>query len=710
MTWWRAYPFIRFTFFFVVGILLESYFHIYFSNIVWIFSGLVLLFIGFSFIKKDVFMQFKSIAIGFFGSIILVLFGIIYTHYHTEKYDKNHIYQQKEEIIAYQIVVQQEVELNKKSYRTIGSITSILTKNNTKQTWKNAKGKILLYFKKDTNNTKNINIEYGDKIIIKNSPQLLTPPHNPNQFDYSGYLSGQNIYHQQFVDKNDYQILSKSIPNYFFYYSLQFRNWCSNTLKYFVKTERESAIAVALLLGVREQMDNEVLEAYSATGLMHVLAVSGMHVGLILFILDLLFFKGWKNHKKNIIRYQYTIIMLFLLWFYAVITGLTPSVLRAVMMFSFMIVGSAISARLSMYNNLGVSCFVLLCFNPFLIFSAGLQLSYMAVWGIVYFQPKLAFYYQPKNRILKEIWLIITVSITAQLVTFPLGLLYFHQFPNYFLLSNLLIIPLSTVVLYIGLATLAFSWLPFVNTFLGGALYYGIWLMNFLTFQLQKLPYSVTDGIFISRYELFLIYGMIFLFALFIKSKKLFYWKYISFLVLILSISRIFYISQIKKQDFILLYHFNKNSSLQITNAQSHFILVDSIFKKEKKNFDFATKTNLIKVGAKNPILHSWEIQKENYQFLGKYSVLNWNEKIILILHQKLKQKEWKYFNDIEPNFVIIRKNALFDWNQIPSHWHKTSLIFDGSNSLRRIKKLDSTKTTQKTHFTHIDGAWKIEK
>ncbi|TAE74686.1 MAG: ComEC family competence protein [Bacteroidetes bacterium] len=710
MSWWRAYPFIRFTFFFVIGIWLESVFNIF--NVfplmfLPIFVGLIVLFLGVYFVKFSRFWQIKSILVGILASCILIIFGIIKTNYYTEKHQKNHIYQQKEEIIAYQALINQEVESRKKTYKTTASITSILTKKG----WKNAEGKVLLYFKKDTNTNKKNELEYGNIIIIKGSPQLLTPSLNPNQFDYSQYLAYQNIYHQQFVDKNQYQITEKTIPNYIFYYSLQFRNWCSNTLKGFVKYERESAIAVALLLGVREQMDSEILEAYSATGLMHVLAVSGMHVGLIVFILDLLFFSTWKKHKKDIVRYQYAIIMLFLLWFYAIVTGLTSSVLRAVMMFSFMIVGNAISTKLSMYNNLGVSCFVLLCFNPFLIFSAGLQLSYMAVWGIVYFQPKLAIYYQPKTYLMRNIWLIITVSITAQLATFPLGLLYFHQFPNYFLVSNLIIIPLSTGVLYIGLATLAFSWLPFVNIFLGILLYYGIWLMNFLTFLLQKLPYAVTDGIFINVFELFLVYGIIFSFALFIKFKKLLYWKYISFLVFIFVISRIFYIYQTHTQNFILLYHFNKNSSLHLAESKNHFIWADSSFEKDKKNFDFATKTNLIKVGSKNPILNDWKVKKENYQFLGKYSVLYWNEKFILILHQKLKQKEWKNLKNIEePNIVIIRKNALFEWNQIPNHWQKTTFVFDGSNGLKRIKKLDSTKTTQKAYFTHFNGAWKIEK
>lgn len=706
MTWWRAYPFIRFSFFLIIGIWLECNFNIYSPMIVLVFLLLIVVFLVGYFLKNSRFWNIKTIFLGGIGSLILIFFGIINTYFYTEKHEKNHIYQEKETIIAYQALINQEVEIRKKTLRTTLKIKAILTKKG----WKNAKGEVLVYFRKDTNTIQKNIVEYGDEIIIKNAPQLLTSPLNPNQFDFSRYLSYQNIYHQQFIDKNQYQVIQKTTPNYTFYYSLQFRNFCSNTLKNFVKSERESSIAVALLLGVREQMDNEILEAYSATGLMHVLAVSGMHVGLIVFLLDFLFFKKWKKHQKNSVRYRYASIMLILLWFYALVTGMTPSVLRAVMMFSIMIVGTAISSRVSMYNNLGVSCFILLCFNPFLMYSAGLQLSYMAVWGIVYFQPKLSYYYQPKNKILREIWLIISVSITAQLATFPLGVFYFHQFPNYFLLSNLLIIPLSTIILYVGLIALAFYWLPFINVILGTTLYYGIWLMNEITFQLQKLPFSVSDGIFIQEYELFLLYGMIFLLALFIKYKKLIYWKYIAFLVLIFVSFRIFYIYQLKKQNFIVLYHFNKNSSLHIASAEKHFVFGDSTFKKEKKNFDFATKAHLVKTGFNKTIINDWQVKKDNYQFLGKYSLLYWNEKMVFILHQKLKQKEWKNLNEITPDFVIIRKNSLFDWEQIPENWNKKTFIFDGSNGLKRIKKLDSTKTTQKTYFTHWQGAWKMEK
>jgi hypothetical protein len=230
--------------------------------------------------------------------------------------------------------------------------------------------------------------------------------------------------------------------------------------------------------------------------------------------------------------------------------------------------------------------------------------------------------------------------------------------------------------------------------------------MNYITFGLQNLPYAVSDGIFINNFEMFLLYGMIICWVYFIEKKEIKYWYFLGGLVFIWGISRFTHIYLQNTKDSIILYHFHQKTGLHITQNKKDLIIADTTL--DKKNWEFATKTYWAKIGTGKPVFKSWEanIEEKPYQFLGKMSVLEWKNKSFLIIHQKLSKKEWQNLKNIQPDFVIIRKNSLFSWEQIPQNWTKTTFIFDGSNGLRRVKELEQEKTTQKTYFTHWQGAW----
>jgi competence protein ComEC len=226
------------------------------------------------------------------------------------------------------------------------------------------------------------------------------------------------------------------------------RDFFLTLIEQHVKTKDELAVASAIMLGYRDYMNADIVQAYASSGALHVLSVSGLHVGVLFLALQ--FLLQWMDKYRQL-KWVKVLLVLAVMFFYAVLTGLSPSVLRAVVMFSFFVIAKAINRDNNMYNVLGISCLLLLFWNPYLITEVGFKLSYLAVLGIVVLYPILQPLLTFKNKLLKGAWSITCLSIAAQIATFPISLYYFHQFPNLFLISNLIIIPASDFVLYLGM-------------------------------------------------------------------------------------------------------------------------------------------------------------------------------------------------------------------------------------------------------------------
>ena len=276
-------------------------------------------------------------------------------------------------------------------------------------------------------------------------------------------------------------------------------------------------VARALILGEKSSLDRETLRTFSSAGAMHVLAVSGLHVGIVMLIFSFLL-KPIKRLPKG--RLLFVICVVLCIWFYALITGMSSSVLLAAVMFSFVIVGKELERENSVYQSIMVSAFILILIEPFVIFQVGFQLSYLAVLGIVFLQPKIYNLFYTKYFLLDKIWQISSVSIAAQLATFPLGLYYFHQFPNFFMISNLIVIPLAFAILIAGMVYFAFFWLPGVNyicfTVLEGLLTF----LNKGVKWVEELPHSIYWGVSIHWFEVFWLYSIILIGAIAFINRK----------------------------------------------------------------------------------------------------------------------------------------------------------------------------------------------
>lgn len=418
-------------------------------------------------------------------------------------------------------------EIPKEKPNSIQVIASVNAVKTDSINWRSSSGEVLLYFKKDSLSS---SILQGDKIYIETNLQDIQSPQNPDQFNYKQYLSFNQIHQQGFVQGDSWKMLSTGHFSVISYAS-NLRNNLLKTLEIHGLSNNELAVASALILGYKDDLDNELKHSYSSAGATHVLAVSGLHVGIIFIAISFVLGVFDKNEKLTFTR---LFIVLGILWAYATITGLSPSVVRAATMFSFVAIGKAFKRDSNIYNTLAGSALLLLIINPYLIMEVGFQLSYLAVLGIVYFQKIIYRRVHVKNKFLDYIWSITSVSIAAQITTFPLGLLYFHQFPTYFFISNLVVIPAAMIIIALGIGLFITSWIPPVAGAFGFLLTWVIYGMNWVVISIDKLPVSLIEGISISILECWIIYSIIVLLVVSKESKKLIYFNFGLLLFLIL--------------------------------------------------------------------------------------------------------------------------------------------------------------------------------
>lgn len=340
-------------------------------------------------------------------------------------------------------------------------------------------------------------INYGDELLIPASYTPIKPSFHPAEFDYRAWLAAQNIRHQSFLLQNQVLKIGVQSGNQLFKFAIALRSKQVERYQTLLQEKEAVAMASTLILGYRADLSKETLAIYSKTGTIHALSVSGMHVGLIYLILN--YALAFLNQKRNW-QYIKLFLILGLLWFYALLTGCSPSVLRSVIMISIFLVGKTYSRPANKYNILSFAAFAMLLYDPFLIWDVGFQLSFLAVFGLLYLQPKLQDCWPIQNTWARKLWGIISMSLAAQLFTFPLSIYYFHQFPFLFLLGNLFILIPITLLMYLGILVLI-PGLDFLAPVLS-------WLIQFNNAGLQFLaaiPYSSWSGIWINKTELLLL-------------------------------------------------------------------------------------------------------------------------------------------------------------------------------------------------------------
>lgn len=377
-------------------------------------------------------------------------------------------------------------------------------------------GKIIIYLPKDS---QVLSLTKGDELIIKNHLKPIENFENEKGFDYRRYMALQGIYHQAYLKKDSWKFTGRNHQN-FLGRSVQ------ASLSYFhgvfqdkLKGTEEIALVKALLTGDRTELDRDLVQAYSNTGVVHIMAISGLHLGLIyLFLVRLTQIIPFLR-RSNIFKIT---VVLAGIWFFAFMTGCSPSVMRAAVMFSFLSLGILKKIKTTTYNFWAAAAFILLWFNPLLLFNVGFQLSFLAVLGILVVQRPVYNWFSFQNKLADYLWQLMSVSIAAQLFTMPLCLYYFHQFPVLFLVANLVAIPLASTGLWLGVILLMTSWVPLLNNLVSFLVETSFnWLNRFVR-HLDSFSFSVWKGIEINEAETILLsLVIIFLLSWLMKKSKL---------------------------------------------------------------------------------------------------------------------------------------------------------------------------------------------
>lgn len=343
-------------------------------------------------------------------------------------------------------------------------------------------------------------LAYGDKLLFRNTATEVRAPYNPKQFDYKQYLAHKNIYHQAYIQRGDVQLVGKGGGSAIVARALVIRQYFVRKFAEFIVDREAMEVCSALILGYRANFDAETLAAFINTGTVHVLSVSGLHVGMVFYLLNFMLRFLDKFSRGRSIRF---VLILVAIWGYVLLTGMAPSILRAGVMISFLLIAEWSQRANQSLNSLFASACFLLLLDPFMLFDMGFQLSYLAVLGLFTLYPLLNKAFRITNRWGRTIIQAVLVSISAQLYTTPLALYYFHQFPNYFLLGNLFVILPATGLMYIGLA-LAICPFSIFNVYLGNGLTYLSRCLLWGLKAIEKLPFSTAQGIDLSLVELLL--------------------------------------------------------------------------------------------------------------------------------------------------------------------------------------------------------------
>ncbi len=670
MAVWKQSPFIRLLLPLILGIIIQWYLPLKFFAIVFSFFSFGFAYFLFSVLPISI--RFKlRVFHGLVLNLLMLTIGLLVT-WQNDIRNSGSWYGDKYQKGDYLVVTIDEPLIEKaKTFKTTASIEAIIQNKEIKI----SKGKILLYFSKDSFKE---NLQYGDKIIVHKNLQPIKNSGNPGAFNYQRYSSFQQLHHTVYLKNKDWQRISNGSKNvqWFTQFIYNARAGVLDILRKNIDEGKdELSIAQALLIGYTNDLDKDLVQAYSNTGVVHIIAISGMHLGLIYVMLIWFFAKiPFINKSKK----GQLVLILSSLWLFAILTGASPSVLRAAVMFSSIAIGKNFSRQSSIYNSLAASAFVLLCFNPYYLWDVGFQLSYLAVLGIVMFQKPISNLLYIRHKWLRKIWDLMAVSTAAQLLAFPVCIYYFHQFPNMFLISNLLAVPLAAIILYAEIALVGLSWIPIVAIALGKITGWLLWLLNSIILWINDLSFSVWDKIPASVSSTFLLYMLVIasLFWLMNKNKKLFTLSMATLLLFAIQLAYGRWESHQQKK--IIVYNVPQYQAIDFVQGNDFLFVGDSVLLKDGMLQNFHLKPGRIAMQLNNsnkPIL--------NYFSKGNFYLFN--NKRILIINQQFKLKE--PLEKMNFDLIILSKNPTISLTTLLKYFNCPQFVFDASNSAWKIEK-----------------------
>lgn len=589
--------------------------------------------LGFFFVKKT---SRNSISFGVVALLVTIFLGILSVSFWQPQNQEDHYtHQNFQTEHLWKVKVREVLKSNSYSDRYVGNLFFMDEQK--------VSGKLILNLYRDSTSRK---LHVDDELLVFGKLSEIKSPLNPHQFNYKSYLTDLGIYHQLQLNKTNHVTAEHSSKTIYGLAASE-RNKIIFKLQKANFEKEELSIIQALLLGQRDDISQETYNNYKNAGAVHILAVSGLHIGILLLLLQFLLRPLELLPKGKTIK---LIVLVLLLWCFALLAGFSASIVRAVTMFSFVAYALHLNRPSNTFNILALSMFaILLVVNPMLLFQVGFQMSYAAVFAIVWIYPMLQRLWFPKNRITKKIWQLLSVSVAAQLGVLPISLFYFHQFPALFFISNLLIVPALGLILGMGISTIVLAlldWLPawFVeiyNSLIG--------LMNSVIEWVAQQEAFVFKNISFDKAQLLISYGIIV--SLLVLLSKVSFKRTALFLVCIISFQLwTFYASyRTSKKEALLLAHRTKNSILlhqsgdRLEVATSDTVSSNAIIKDYQvaeriRNIKFQTIQNSYEMGTKKILvidsLGVYPLQKADYIILTQSPKINL-ERLIDSIHPK---------------------------------------------------------------------------
>jgi len=662
---WKKAPFLRLLLPVITGILAGYYFKVEVGIIVII--AIILSFAFLIFNLLPLVYRFKLQAVN--GIIITAFFitaGVFLT-WNKDACNHPDWYGKKYDGSSYIIATISEPPVEKsKSYKSSANVEAIIKNDSVYP----VTGKLLLYFSKDSNAKK---IVYGSRVIIKKDLQEIKNSGNPAAFNYKRYCAFQQIFHQCYLKQTDWSLLKNDNANPLRKVIFTTQRYIVNVLKDNIKGADESSLAKALLIGYKVDLDKDLVQAYSNVGVVHLIAISGLHLALIYAMLLWVTGKISFMKKSKFIR---LFIILFCLWFFSLLTGASASVLRSAVMFTFIATGATFGKKASIYNSLASSAFVLLCYDPFMLWDVGFQLSYCAVLGIVIAQKYVFNWFYFSSKLLNEIWKLAAVSLSAQIFTLPVCIYYFHQFPLLFLLSNVVAIPLSTIAFWGCIFLVVISPIHVLALYFGKAVMASIWLLNHAVLFINAIPFSLWDGISITVTETFILYLVIIFFLYWLLRKNNLAFKLGIYSTLLFSLLIALNKWNAAKQKKLIVYNVPSHKAIDFIEGNAYHFYGDSDLVEEGLLQNFHLKPARISLMLTNRDTSSLFHVNNFVGFYGK--------RILMIDSAVNFTPPAKKIN---VDYIIISKNPKLFISSLAKVFECGVYIFDASNPLWKIEK-----------------------
>ena len=554
-------------------------------------------------------------------------------------------------------------------YKTIASVKSILDK---RETHLSVEGKIVVYFPLAIES-----IAVGDQLLIIAKPTLLLNNGAPGSFEFASYYQKQQIFYQTYIKQQNILHLHKSFGPKLSNWQYAVRNAIVLQLHQHIKDSTAAGLAAAILIGYKDELDQELYQTYAKTGVVHVIAISGMHLGLIYWIFQLL------TLPINRIRYwkwMRFFIQLVGIWGFTLLTGAAPSILRAAVMITCLMIGKMAQRKGNMINSLCASAFILLCMHPWWLWDAGFLLSYSALAGILIYQQRIyqsiTFHY----RWLDYFWKFNSVTIAAQILTTPLSIYYFHQFPNYFLLSNMIAVPLSTALLFLEiiLCTLGY-WNP-LGSVTGFFLEHMMFLLNQTLYGLASLPGALTEGFQWTLPMVLMVYGCIACLSVFLVLKNRTCFIYAIIFVGGIVAQRVNQFYKMREQTMLIVYATRKHHAVSLIKGSSALLSCDDAIIKKKG----------ILAQQLMPTLHYLHIKDTS--FLRNQDAKNFwikTDKYIIYFLKKDNADGYKNLFGLGLPILVVSSNIQKNQHNLLHRFHPVKVIADGSVTSSQLKAWD---------------------